>query len=205
MRRRPIGPGGSTAESDPARSPHRDDRLADLLAARPGRRRRPPPDDADAPPADAFQPDPAWKPLGHATSGSTPRRTPPDPPRPGRPPRGAARAPALPEGDQGARGDPRDRRRPPADPRRPAPDRRRAGPPGPVPPQVRAPRRHRRSPSSSSGTRTARPDRADAREWVKDETTGKPARRLDWVFAGSELVRRPRRPRSRSTPPTTAT
>ncbi len=36
-----------------------------------------------------------------------------------------------------------------------------------------------------------KPRKADAREWVKDQATGKPLAR-DWVFAGSELFEDPR-------------
>ena len=145
---------------------------------------------APAPCRDRAGPEPAAGSRWAAASGSTQASKRLIIRAQGRAPRGAARAPALPEGDQGARGDPRHRRPAPPDPRRAAPDRRRAGPPGPVPPQVRAPHRHRRSPSSCSGRPTARPHRADARQWVKDEKTRKPLAE-DWVFAGSELFKDP--------------
>ena len=136
-------------------------------------------------PADAFRPDPAWKSLGPSL-WFDPQGEAAGPPRPGRAPRGAARAPALPQGDQGARGDPRDRRLPCQIHAGLLLRRRRAGPPRPLPPQVRAPGRladrHR-----AGVARGGKTHRADAREWVKDER-GKPRLDKDWVFAGSELI-----------------
>ena len=91
------------------------DRSALLLPGRspsPGRPDRPRPDRPDAAAADDFTPRPRLE--GPGPQPLVRRRgPPPGPPRPGRAPRGAARTPALPQGDQGARG----RSSPPPPPR----------------------------------------------------------------------------------------